>query len=77
MSKHGETERQIISKFKSESVFTFENTCFKILEIGKPKPSKGECKTDVYILAKNISTNVNREFKISIKQSDADFLDHV
>jgi len=76
MSKHGETERQIISKFKSESVFTFENTCFKILEIGKPKPSKGECKTDVYILAKNISTNVKREFKISIKQSDADFLEN-
>ncbi|MCD8412169.1 hypothetical protein [Tenacibaculum finnmarkense] len=76
MSKHGETERKIISKFEEQSEFTFKNIIYEILEIGKPKPSKGECKTDVYILAKNKLTNTNKEFKISIKQSDADFLEN-
>tara|TARA_B100000963_G_scaffold359659_1_gene387632 strand:- start:933 stop:1829 length:897 start_codon:yes stop_codon:yes gene_type:complete len=76
MSKHGETERQIISKFNSERIFTFGDAKFEILKIGKPKPSKGECKTDVYILAKNTNTDTNSEFKISIKQEDADFLEN-
>ncbi|MCD8401489.1 hypothetical protein [Tenacibaculum finnmarkense] len=76
MSKHGETERKIISKFEEQSEFTFKNIIYEILEIGKPKPSKGECKTDVYILTKNKSTTTNKEFKISIKQCDADFLEN-
>lgn len=76
MSKHGETERQIISKFKEEGKFSFEDIEYKVVEIGKPKPSKGECKTDVYILGEDISTNVRKEFKISIKQNDADFLEN-
>ncbi|NQX82248.1 MAG: hypothetical protein HRT66_09685 [Flavobacteriaceae bacterium] len=76
MSKHGETERQIISKFEKQREFTFNGLKYKILDIGKPKPSKGECKTDVYILAKELSTDINIELKISIKQNDADFLEN-
>jgi hypothetical protein len=76
MSNHGETERFIISLFVDEKEFYFEKVKYKIDIIGKPKPSKGECKTDVYILARNTLTNEKREFKISIKQTDADFLEN-
>lgn len=76
MSKHGETERSIIRVFEKEESFIFENKEYKIINIGKPSPSKGECKTDIYILAKNISTSIDREFKISVKQGDADFLEN-
>jgi hypothetical protein len=76
MSKHGDTERYIVDLFRSEGEFTFENNNYKILTIGKPRPNKGECKTDVYILALDIKTNLTREIKISIKQNDADFLEN-
>lgn len=76
MSKHGGTERFIIELFEAEKEFVFEGERLKILEIGKPRPAKGECKTDVYILALNETTGEKREIKISIKQSDADFLEN-
>lgn len=76
MSKHGGTERSIINLFESAKEFIFENDKYEIINIGKPRPSKGECKTDIYILTKNLSTGLNREFKISIKQNDADFLEN-
>ncbi len=38
--------------------------------------SRGECKTDVYIEAENIVDNSKREFKISIKQKNAHFLEN-
>ncbi len=76
MSKHGETERQIIKKFEEKGEFIFDDAEYRIIQIGKPKPPKGECKTDVYILVENILTNHTREFKISIKQHDADFIEN-
>lgn len=76
MSKHGGTERSIINLFESAKEFIFEEDKYEIINIGKPRPSRGECKTDIYILAKNHSTHLNREFKISIKQNDADFLEN-
>lgn len=76
MSKHGETERSIINLFERTKQFVFENNEYKIINIGKPRPSKGECKTDIYILIKNTSSGSNRELKISIKQNDADFLEN-
>jgi hypothetical protein len=76
MSKHGNTERYIIELFNNNKQFNFEDRKYEILKIGKPRPSKGECKTDIYILAADIITNAKREIKISIKQSDADFLEN-
>ena len=76
MSKHGATERYIVGLFEEAKDFSYENEKFKIIKIGKPRPKKGECKTDVYILAENKINGKNREFKISIKQSDADFLEN-
>lgn len=76
MSKHGDTERYIIELFEDSKDFFFEGEKLKIVKIGKPRPKKGECKTDVYILALNKDNGEHREIKISIKQNDADFLEN-
>jgi hypothetical protein len=76
MSNHGNTERNILELFTNVKQFYFENRNYEILKIGKPRPSKGECKTDIYILAVDTITNDKREIKISIKQSNADFLEN-
>lgn len=76
MSKHGRTERSIVKLFEDAKEFVFEKDKYEIINIGKPRPNKGECKTDIYILTNNLTTGLNREFKISIKQNDADFLEN-
>lgn len=75
MANHGDTERHIIRLFTEANNFSFNGNNYEILIIGKPRPSRGECKTDVYILCKDNFDN-ETEFKISIKQSDADFLEN-
>ena len=75
MANHGETERHLVRLFTEAKVFTYEGVKYEILIIGKPRPSKGECKTDIYILCRDDFEN-NTEFKVSIKQSDADFLEN-
>lgn len=55
--------------------FSFEGKVYKIELCGKPRPSKGECKTDVYV--KGISSDEEvKEIKISVKQKNADFLEN-
>ncbi|WP_447635335.1 hypothetical protein [Flavobacterium microcysteis] len=76
MSNHGNTERHIVELFNKCAFFEFEGDKYEIKVVGKPRPSKGECKTDVYILAQEILTKKNKEIKISIKQNDADFLEN-
>lgn len=76
MNSHGDTERFIRSLFAKQKVFEFNNEYFSIEKIGKPCPPVGECKTDVYILAQNIKKKQKKEFKISIKKSNADFLEN-
>lgn len=71
----GATEKSIESLFVEGKKFFFEGVSHEIIFCGKPKPSKGECKTDLYILASTPSGK-NMEFKISIKQDNADFLEN-
>lgn len=48
---------------------------YEVSLCGKPRPSQGECKTDVYI--KGIASDGEvRELKISVKQKNADFLEN-
>lgn len=75
MANHGETERHLIKLFTEAKQFTYKENKYEILKIGKPRPSRGECKTDIYILCKD-NLGGNTEFKISIKQADADFLEN-
>ena len=75
MSSYKNTEESILELFKESKEFIFEQENYEIINIGKPRPNNsGECKTDIYILTKNLSTCLPREFKISIKQTNADFL---
>jgi hypothetical protein len=78
MSSYKDTEESILELFKESKEFIFEQDKYEITDIGKPRPDKGtgECKTDIYILTKNRSTCLPREFKISIKKTNADFLEN-
>lgn len=76
MSKtFSQTEVDILAKFKPGTNFIFKQTAYTVLISGKPRPSKGECKTDLYILAEN-KDKITVEIKISIKQHNADFLEN-
>jgi hypothetical protein len=71
------TERGILNLCTPGKIFDFEGSKYKIIRSGKPMPSLGgECKTDVYIQVENLFDNSIREFKISIKQTNADFLEN-
>ena len=60
-------------KFKSGQKFSYKNNNYKILISGKPSPSKGECKTDLYLLCID-SSNRKIDFKISIKLKNYEFI---
>ncbi|ATG15962.1 hypothetical protein GKR56_06935 [Providencia alcalifaciens] len=65
-----QTEKNLINLINSTSQFTWNNCIYDVIKASKPATSRGECKTDVFI--KTLQGN----FKISIKQSNADFLEN-
>lgn len=70
-----DTEQRVCSLFKKGTVFTYDGKQFKVLEnADKPTVGKGECKTDVYFKAS--SGKDVKEFKISVKKGNADFLEN-
>lgn len=75
MSNFGETERKIKQLFLEIKNFSYDCREYTVLKCGKPTCPKGECKTDVYVLAQD-ETGYQKEFKISIKQNNADFLEN-
>lgn len=75
MIKFNKTEKNIAKLFVQGAEFNFEGVSYKVLKSGKPRPNKGECKTDVYALAQT-KTGEQKEFKISVKQNNADFLEN-
>ncbi len=69
------TEHSVEKLFPVGTIFFFEGREYKVVLCGKPRPSQGECKTDVYI--KGIASDGEiRELKISVKQKNADFLEN-
>ena len=75
MARHGDTEKFILNLFKESCIFSYKGNTYTIKTVGKPRPPRGECKTDIYILAVN-EAGFEEEFKISIKQHNADFLEN-
>lgn len=65
-----QTEKKLIDLINRNSTFNFEGRAYTILESGKPTTEKGECKTDIFIKTDQ------GDFKISVKQSNADFLEN-
>lgn len=68
-------EEKIINMFPRNSSFEYKGNKYNVILSGKPRPAKGECKTDVYIKAKDDNGN-EKEWKISVKKDNADFLEN-
>lgn len=69
------SEYHIEKLFPAGTTFSFEGKTYQIALCGKPRPSQGECKTDVYV--KGVSSDGEvKEIKISVKQKNADFLEN-
>lgn len=69
------SEYRIEKLFPIGTIFSFEGKVYQVVLCGKPRPSQGECKTDVYV--KGISSDGEvKEIKISVKQKNADFLEN-
>lgn len=71
----GEAERHILKLFKPDAIFHYDGNEYTVLKSGKPTCSSGEPKTDIYVCAKDLFQN-DREFKISFKKENADFLEN-
>lgn len=71
-----DSERYIKELFCSGTVFLLHNNHYKVILSDKPTCSKGEPKTDLYILVNEIETDTKKELKISVKKSNADFLEN-
>lgn len=72
-----EEEESIRNLFPIGTTFHYDKVSYEVIEVGKPFSEKGEPKTDIYICA--VSKNKNdkkKEFKISFKKSNADFLEN-
>lgn len=75
MTDYQETEELVKQSFKAGEKFSYENQEYIIELSGKPRPTKGECKTDLYVLAKN-NDEEKKEFKFSIKKDNYEFLEN-
>lgn len=71
----GEAERNIKNLLHSGEEFEYENEKYTVIFSDKPTCHKGEPKTDIYVLAKD-SKGKNKEFKISFKKKNADFIEN-
>lgn len=73
----GENERRICSLFEKGTEFEYEGETYRVLEnADKPTCSKGEPKTDIFIRTINLNSKEQYDFKVSYKQSNADFLEN-
>lgn len=68
------TEQKVANLFH-QNTFTINGIQYRTIKCGKPVCSRGEPKTDVYVLGKS-SDNEQIELKISVKQKNADFLEN-
>ena len=68
-------EKILLNKFKKGESFVYKSNKHTIIESGKPSPSIGGCKTDLYLKTK-YSNNETFEFKISLKLDNAEFIEN-
>lgn len=69
---YGKLEEHVIQTFQNQRIFTYQEKLYELLVAGKPRPqgSGGECKTDVYVAAKQQESDDVVEFKISVKSEE-------
>ena len=70
-----DTEKKICELFTQGTVFDYNGVRYTVSSsAAKPTTQKGECKTDVYI--PTTFDGGKKTFKISVKQTNADFLEN-
>lgn len=69
------TEEKIRKLFGPTTLFKYKGQPYVVIKSGKPTCKNGEPKTDLYIQAEDGKGELH-EFKISIKQLNADFLEN-
>lgn len=71
-----EAEEVVRKFFPKVTTFDYEGEEYMVIDSGKPLPQKGkgEPKTDIYVCAQSEGTT--KEFKISYKKKNADFLEN-
>lgn len=71
-----EAEEVVRKFFPKGTTFDYEGEEYMVIDSGKPLPQKGkgEPKTDIYVCAQ--SEDTTKEFKISYKKKNADFLEN-
>lgn len=69
-------EREINNLFPKDSTFKYNNENYKVNFSGKPTCKSGEPKTDVFIEVTNLSNQSIGQIKISVKKSNAEFLEN-
>lgn len=69
-------EQTIRNFFPCGTTFFFDKCQFAVVFSGKPTCPEGEPKTDVFIRSRRISDGQIKDFKISYKKSNADFLEN-
>lgn len=74
--EYGKLEAHIINTFIKSKRFECQGKEYIVEIADKPRPqgNGGECKTDVFILAKEKKTNNRREIKISVKNDNKEFI---
>lgn len=73
--KFGDAERNVLNMFYIGMRFIHDGKAYTVTKVGKPTCSKGEPKTDVFILSIS-PDNQQLELKISFKKKNADFLEN-
>ena len=74
MGDFGTAEKRILNFMLKGTVFEYNNKQYEVQFSDKPTCSKGEPKTDIYILAKSDEDTI--EIKISYKKENADFIEN-
>ena len=68
-------ERDFIKLIERTQQFNFQGVEYTTKDFGKPFTAKGECKTDIYLSGVDSNRNL-KEIKISIKKTNANFLEN-
>lgn len=69
-------EEHIINTFLRDRLFTYRDKMYEVVTVGKPRPqgTGGECKTDVFIRAKEKESCDIEDIKISVKNKNKEFM---
>lgn len=77
--KYRELEDHIMNTFQEARMFTYQRKLYEVVKTGKPKPqgrNKGECKTDVFVRAREVNADGQIDLKISVKTKSSQEFQH-